>query len=61
MSTPTPAQAAGRAQAGETRRANTINRDKRAVLAVRTYLDQQRLGGATHVGIQAITMILDRV
>lgn len=61
MSDLTPAKAAGRAQASTTRKVNTANRDKRAILALRTWLDQQQRGHATHVEIKAIRMILDRV
>lgn len=44
-----------------TKRAPSANRDRRAVLALRTWLDQQKRGHATHVEIKAVLMILDRV
>lgn len=44
-----------------TKRAPSVNRDHRAVLALRTWLAQQQRGHATHVEIKAIRMILDRV
>jgi hypothetical protein len=44
-----------------THRAPSMNRDRRAVLALRTWLDQQHRGGASHVEIKAILMLLDRV
>lgn len=43
-----------------TKRAPSPHRDHRTVLAIRTYLDQQQRGHATHVEIKALRMILDR-
>jgi hypothetical protein len=38
-----------------------MNRDRRAVLALRTWLDQQHRGGASRVEIGAVLAVLDRV
>jgi len=44
-----------------TGRAPSVNRDRRAVLALRTWLAQQHRGGASHVEIGAVLAVLDRV